>query len=33
VPSVVQPEGKAAMSFDSWRNGARPASDELFGSL
>lgn len=33
VPVVVQPEGKAAMSFDAWRNGARPASDELFGDL
>ena len=32
VPSVVQPEGKAAMSFDSWRNGARPGADELFGT-
>jgi methionyl-tRNA formyltransferase len=32
-PEVVQPEGKAPMSFDAWRNGARPAADELFGSL
>ena len=32
LPSVVQPEGKAAMSFDSWRNGARPGPDELFGT-
>ncbi len=31
VPTVVQPEGKAAMPFEAWRNGARPASDELFG--
>ncbi len=31
VPVVVQPEGKAAMAFDDWRNGARPTSDELFG--
>jgi len=31
VPVTVQPEGKSAMSFESWRNGARPASDELFG--
>ena len=31
VPTVVQPEGKAAMSFDSWRNGARPGPGELFG--
>ena len=32
-PEFVQPEGKAPMSFDAWRNGARPAGDELFGSL
>ena len=32
-PEIVQPEGKAPMSFDAWRNGARPAGDELFGSL
>jgi methionyl-tRNA formyltransferase len=32
-PEVVQPEGKAPMSFDAWRNGARPAADELFGAL
>lgn len=32
-PEVVQPEGKAPMSFDAWRNGARPTADELFGSL
>jgi methionyl-tRNA formyltransferase len=32
-PVVVQPEGKAAMAFDDWRNGARPTSDELFGDL
>ena len=32
VPTTVQPEGKAAMSFESWRIGARPAADELFGS-
>ena len=31
-PQIVQPEGKAPMSFDAWRNGARPAGDELFGS-
>ena len=31
VPLVVQPEGKAPMAFDAWRNGARPAPDELFG--
>jgi methionyl-tRNA formyltransferase len=31
VPTVVQPEGKAAMAFEAWRNGARPSSDELFG--
>ncbi len=33
VPVVVQPEGKAAMAFDAWRNGAQPAPDELFGDL
>jgi methionyl-tRNA formyltransferase len=33
VPVVVQPEGKSAMPFDAWRNGARPAPDELFGDL
>jgi len=32
-PQIVQPEGKAPMSFDAWRNGARPVGDELFGSL
>ncbi len=32
VPTIVQPEGKAAMSFESWRLGARPTADELFGS-
>jgi len=32
-PEIVQPEGKAPMSFDAWRNGARPAGDELFGPL
>ncbi len=32
-PLIVQPEGKAPMSFDAWRNGARPTADELFGSL
>jgi methionyl-tRNA formyltransferase len=31
VPVTVQPEGKAAMTFDAWRNGARPTADELFG--
>lgn len=31
VPITVQPEGKTAMPFDAWRNGARPARDELFG--
>jgi methionyl-tRNA formyltransferase len=29
-PLVVQPEGRAPMSFESWRNGARPARDEWF---
>jgi methionyl-tRNA formyltransferase len=32
VPTVVQPEGKAPMSFEAWRNGARPTADELFGA-
>jgi methionyl-tRNA formyltransferase len=32
-PEIVQPEGKAPMSFDAWRNGARPTADELFGTL
>ena len=32
VPTVVQPEGKASMSFDAWRHGARPGAGELFGS-
>ena len=32
-PETVQPEGKAPMSFDAWRNGARPSADELFGAL
>ncbi len=30
VPSVVQPEGKASMSFDAWRNGIQPRPDEWF---
>ena len=33
VPVVVQPEGKAPMAFDAWRNGAQPTPDELFGDL
>ena len=33
VPVTVQPEGKAAMAFESWRNGAQLAPDELFGDL
>lgn len=33
VPTVVQPEGKAPMPFDAWRNGAQPTTDELFGDL
>ncbi len=33
IPTVVQPEGKAPMAFDAWRNGAQPAGDELFGCL
>jgi methionyl-tRNA formyltransferase len=32
VPRVVQPEGRTAMAFESWRNGARPSPDELFGT-
>lgn len=32
-PTTVQPEGKAPMAFDAWRNGAQPAHDELFGDL
>jgi len=31
LPVTVQPEGKSAMPFDAWRNGARPGRDELFG--
>lgn len=30
APTVVQPEGKPRMSFDAWRNGARPEQDEHF---
>ena len=30
VPTLVQPEGKARMDFESWRNGARPADGEWF---
>jgi len=33
VPTVVQPEGKPAMAFADWRNGAQPTRDELFGNL
>jgi methionyl-tRNA formyltransferase len=33
APTLVQPEGRSAMSFDAWRNGARPAPAELFGDL
>jgi methionyl-tRNA formyltransferase len=29
---VVQPEGKAAMPFTSWRNGARPKLGEVLGA-
>jgi methionyl-tRNA formyltransferase len=32
VPTTVQPEGKAEMPFDAWRNGARPTAGEIFGS-
>ncbi len=31
VPVIVQPEGRGAMAYDSWRNGTRPAADEWFG--
>lgn len=30
-PIEVQPEGKGAMRFEDWRNGARPRPGELFG--
>ena len=33
LPVTVQPEGKSAMAFEAWCNGARPTSDELFGDL
>jgi methionyl-tRNA formyltransferase len=33
VPVTLQPAGKAPMSFDAWRNGFQPMSDELFGDL
>jgi methionyl-tRNA formyltransferase len=29
---TVQPEGRAAMSFDAWRNGAHPGPDDALGS-
>jgi methionyl-tRNA formyltransferase len=29
--AVVQPEGRASMSAEAWRNGARPAADETMG--
>ncbi|MET0663754.1 MAG: methionyl-tRNA formyltransferase [Ilumatobacteraceae bacterium] len=32
VPTLVQPEGRPAMTFDAWRNGARPGPTELFGT-
>jgi methionyl-tRNA formyltransferase len=32
VPNEVQPEGKAAMSFTAWRNGARVQPGERLGS-
>ena len=31
-PTLVQPEGKPAMPFEAWRNGARPGPAELFGA-
>lgn len=33
MPMTVQPEGKGPMEFTAWRNGAKPAADELFGAL
>ena len=30
VPTVVRPEGKPAMDYEAWRNGARPAPGEWF---
>lgn len=30
VPTMVQPEGKQAMAYDAWRNGAQPAQNEWF---
>lgn len=30
VPTEVQPEGRPRMSYEAWRNGARPAPDERF---
>lgn len=30
VLTEVQPEGRPRMSYDAWRNGARPAPDERF---
>ena len=32
VPTLVQPEGRPVMTFDAWRNGARPEPTELFGT-
>ena len=32
VPMLVQPEGRPVMTFDAWRNGARPGPTELFGT-
>ncbi len=30
IPTIVQPEGKPKMDFESWRNGARPSFGEWF---
>jgi methionyl-tRNA formyltransferase len=30
VPTTVQPEGRRPMSYEEWRNGARPAAGEWF---
>ena len=29
-PTVVQPEGRPRMTYDAWRNGARPGAGESF---
>ncbi len=32
MPTLVQPEGRPVMTFEAWRNGARPGPTELFGT-